>query len=273
MLQGFDFAWGSFTVAGAKANGWSFVCRYLSGGNSKDITATELHNWVTGGIQVVFVWETTGTDMTSYANGVNDALAANAELNRIGAAGSPVFFACDEQFTSDLVGYMRGVNSVLGIARSGIYGGLNTISVAFNNGVVKYGWQTYAWSGGAWDNRALLRQYLNGSSYDHDEAAFWSSPSILTTSSDYGQWPRPSSPTPVPPGPIQEPVLSIGATGSAVVLLQQLLQVHGSPQLVADGVFGPITQYTVRGFQRYRGLTVDGIVGPQTWSALDKRYV
>lgn len=39
---------------------------------------------------------------------------------------------------------------------------------------------------------------------------------------------------------------------------------------IADGIFGPETEERVRGFQRREGLTVDGIVGPQTWRALDQ---
>jgi N-acetylmuramoyl-L-alanine amidase len=36
----------------------------------------------------------------------------------------------------------------------------------------------------------------------------------------------------------------------------------------ADGIFGPITEEAVRRFQAGKGLTVDGIVGRQTWAAL-----
>lgn len=36
----------------------------------------------------------------------------------------------------------------------------------------------------------------------------------------------------------------------------------------ADGDFGPITQEEVRNFQTAEGIVVDGIVGPETWAAL-----
>ncbi|UQA55190.1 TIGR02594 family protein [Polyangium aurulentum] len=39
-------------------------------------------------------------------------------------------------------------------------------------------------------------------------------------------------------------------------------------QLKAEGYFGPITDASVRSFQRKKGLEPDGIVGPKTWAAV-----
>lgn len=44
----------------------------------------------------------------------------------------------------------------------------------------------------------------------------------------------------------------------------------GAPNLVADGVFGPQTDNAVRDYQGHRGLFVDGVIGPNTWAALDR---
>ena len=57
-------------------------------------------------------------------------------------------------------------------------------------------------------------------------------------------------------------ILKTGSRGNDVKSLQQKLN------LLADGIFGPITDEAVREFQRSNGLAVDGIVGPKTWAAL-----
>lgn len=230
MLNGIDFSFGSGLTAGEIKNGGkAFVCRYLSGGGSKDISAAELANYKAAGIPVIFVWETSGVDMTSTANGVADARSAEAELNSIGAAGAPVFFAADEQTESDLTGYLQGAASVIGKDRTGIYGGLGSVSAAFNQGLVTYGWQTYAWSGGQWDNRALLRQVQNNVQFgpaqvDLDQAAYWASSKILGLSDDFGQWPRPVTPPP-PKGPYRHVV----PKGNALTLEQMLAPRNVSP--------------------------------------------
>lgn len=38
--------------------------------------------------------------------------------------------------------------------------------------------------------------------------------------------------------------------------------------LMADGIFGPLTEEAVKEFQKSKGLKADGIVGAQTWAAL-----
>jgi lysozyme len=64
-----------------------------------------------------------------------------------------------------------------------------------------------------------------------------------------------------------QPILREGASGSAVLTLQDELDLAGYAT-TTDGVFGPATLAAVRAFQAANGLVVDGIVGPLTWSAL-----
>ncbi|MEZ5116083.1 MAG: peptidoglycan-binding protein [Candidatus Nanopelagicales bacterium] len=53
-----------------------------------------------------------------------------------------------------------------------------------------------------------------------------------------------------------------------VTLLQSLLTDLGYQPGPVDGVYGSMTKAAVRGYQRYHGLIVDGITGPQTWGSL-----
>jgi peptidoglycan hydrolase-like protein with peptidoglycan-binding domain len=79
-----------------------------------------------------------------------------------------------------------------------------------------------------------------------------------------------SSFTPAPPPTSSSnPVLREGASGASVIKLQQLLQRAGISPGSIDGQFGPGTQSAVIRYQVSRGLSADGIVGPQTWSALE----
>ncbi|TPE68012.1 hypothetical protein AMD02_015740 [Halalkalibacterium halodurans] len=59
-----------------------------------------------------------------------------------------------------------------------------------------------------------------------------------------------------------------GARGNLTRVLQALLYIKGYNPGPFDGIFGGKTESAVRAFQRDNGLTVDGIVGPQTWGAL-----
>lgn len=68
-------------------------------------------------------------------------------------------------------------------------------------------------------------------------------------------------------GGSSEPTLSEGSTGPAVTLLQRDLNITGA-HLKVDGDFGPDTEAAVRHFQSVSGLTVDGVVGPDTWGEL-----
>lgn len=63
--------------------------------------------------------------------------------------------------------------------------------------------------------------------------------------------------------------LQKGDSGPDVAYLQTLLCDVGEP-LAVDGKFGTKTENAVKDFQRQSGLTVDGVVGPKTWDALEK---
>jgi metallophosphoesterase (TIGR03767 family) len=58
-----------------------------------------------------------------------------------------------------------------------------------------------------------------------------------------------------------------GSTGPAVSATQSQLRAHGAA-LTVDGICGPLTASALRSFQTSRGLTADGIVASPTWQAL-----
>ena len=67
--------------------------------------------------------------------------------------------------------------------------------------------------------------------------------------------------------------LQEGNTGQSVRQLQYMLRVVSDyistvPAVAIDGIFGPATQAAVIAYQRYAGLTPDGIVGTNTWQSL-----
>lgn len=57
--------------------------------------------------------------------------------------------------------------------------------------------------------------------------------------------------------------------GEDVTLCQTLLNKHGAT-LETDGIFGTATDEAVKAFQTAQGLTSDGVVGSNTWNALEK---
>jgi hypothetical protein len=117
-------------------------------------------------------WPTPSDFTRGYDGGVADAQTA---LRLHGTAGgpdsAPIFFSVDEDITSDTwkttaIQWFRGINSVLGVERTGIYGGARQCGWAIGDGVVghstapghRWAWQTKAWSGGVREPAAVLFQ-------------------------------------------------------------------------------------------------------------------
>ncbi len=75
------------------------------------------------------------------------------------------------------------------------------------------------------------------------------------------------------------PTVEVAAVSAATALpkegterikkIQQALQAAGYNPGPVDGKMGHMTQKAIRDFQEAQGLSVDGKVGPKTWSKLD----
>lgn len=86
---------------------------------------------------------------------------------------------------------------------------------------------------------------------------------------DTGGTPLPPAPVPGPVVPEARPMVRPGASGAAVVEMQDKLRAHGFDPGVSDGVYGPNTGRALVGFQAARGVVADGVCGPITWALLD----
>ena len=225
---GVDFGWGGPSVATFRAHGWRLAASYLSDDPSKNWHSAEVHELHDAGISTVDVWETSATlALDGYGACRSAAIAANREADALGEHGVPIYLALDFDETTGqapaVESCFRGWDSELGVARSGAYGSYYAIGRLFLARLIRYGWQTYAWSGGLWDRRAQLEQYLNGSSVDYDRA-------IAT---DFGEWPRPvvvkPKPTPRPkpaPKPIPKPAPTKPPHTRRYVVLTGLITRH-----------------------------------------------
>lgn len=159
---GLDWAWGHVSSAALRRSGVTFAGRYISTpGNSKNITLSEAKAHTAAGIDTFLVFETTsGRATAGFAAGQHDARSA---LSQAAAAGAPsgiaIYFAVDfDASWQSVASYFKGVASVLGVRRTGAYGGIRVIEGLFNAGLITFGWQTLAWSGGRWSSRAQVHQ-------------------------------------------------------------------------------------------------------------------
>jgi hypothetical protein len=187
-IPGVDYPWSHPGGAALRAAGFKFACRYLSHDTGKNLSRAEADDLAAHGVWCVVVWESTASRaLSGYSGGAADAHTALAQATACGMpAGRPVYFATDWDVTpsqqATVNAYLDGAASVLGQDRIGVYGGYYTVKRALDGGHAAYGWQTFAWSGGQWDDRAAIRQgyqkKINGVDVDLDTALV----------PDYGQW-------------------------------------------------------------------------------------
>lgn len=261
-IFGVDYAFAPHpSIAALKEANVKFVCRYLSPYASKNLTANEAKSLRDAGIAIVVVWESSAKRAESgKAAGIADAKEAVSMMKSLGMPADQVLYMAVDYDTTvgpNITGYFQGVASVIGLDRTGVYGGYAVVKGCLDADLVNYAWQTYAWSGGKWDPVADIQQYSNdhtlgGGSVDYNRAMV----------ADYGQWTADGqSPSPPPPTPASGLVVDGEMGPKTVEALQKALHVK------ADGQLGPVT---IKALQRHVGASADGVLGQKTIKALQK---
>ncbi len=203
-MNGLDYSMGMPSLSAMKSGSIGFVCRYVgytspSLPQTKILTSTEAQTLSRNGQMLVsnFEWYNYLSDGTfaprtreGFAAGATDARVALAVHNNCGGgSSSPIYFSVDYNSDgTDVLDYFKGAASVLGLKRVGAYGGYRCIKFLFDNGLISYGWQTYAWSGDGqggtlWDSRAQIRQTQNAVQFGGIEVDL-----DVSMVSDFGGW-------------------------------------------------------------------------------------
>lgn len=211
-----DFAERRIAPGEIKAAGYAGVVNYVSesrpGANfeAKPLTREYADSLRAAGLHIVSNFQygkpggTAPSDFTrGFDGGVTDAHEALRLHNAAGgSASAPIFFSVDDNINLDtwntlVLNWFRGIISVLGIQRTGIYGHAQACRWAINDGAIGHSstaghlwaWQTKAWSNGQRESAAVLYQevvnspsepgpLLGGIHIDVDEVL----------AADYGQW-------------------------------------------------------------------------------------
>lgn len=172
-IHGVDYSFARPDPNTLAARGVKLAGRYLwrdkydDGRTNKGINAAELGALTAAGIDVFFIYEEDGKELLGgFAAGVRVATAAETFRIALGVGAVPIYFNVDYDAPATdmpkILDALRGVASVIGLERVGLYAGFGPIKAAFDAGLIRWGFQTYAWSGGKWDPRAQLQQWSNG---------------------------------------------------------------------------------------------------------------
>jgi hypothetical protein len=180
-----DFAAKQIPAQYIRAAGHSGVVNYVSTSRpgtsfgAKPITLPYAQSLTAAGLVIVSNYQygkpggTAPSDYTrGYAGGVADARTAwQLHTAAGGGRSAPIFFSIDEDISRDTwntvaLQWFRGINAVLGVQRTGVYGGIDVCQWAAADGVIgssstrgrRWAWQTRAWSGNQVHPAAVLYQ-------------------------------------------------------------------------------------------------------------------
>ncbi|TLH68448.1 DUF1906 domain-containing protein [Mycolicibacterium cosmeticum] len=182
-----DFAMRQIPARDILAAGHSGVINYVSTSRpgssfgAKPITLPYAQSLTAAGLVIVSNYQygkpggTAPSDFTrGYAGGVADARTAwQLHTAAGGGRSAPIFFSVDDDIDRNTwnnvaLQWFRGINSVIGVQRTGIYAGINPCQWAIADGVIgrsstpgrAWAWQTRSWSRGQIHPAAVLYQRI-----------------------------------------------------------------------------------------------------------------
>lgn len=211
-----DFAMHQIPAEQIRAAGYSGVINYVSlsrPGSSfgaKPITRPYAEQLSAAGLMIVsnYQYGKPGGSAPSdfkrgFAVGVDDARTAwKLHTAAGGGQSAPIFFTIDEDINHDTwntvaLKWFRGINSVLGVQRTGVYGGIDVCQWAAADGVIgasrtpghRWAWQTKAWSGSKIDPAAVLYQSVVSTASNPGPKVGGLEVDVNEVrAADYGQW-------------------------------------------------------------------------------------
>jgi len=288
-----DYAWQHPDPAAIRAAGYTAVLRYLSNDATKDLTAAEAAQLGSVGLGVGVIWETMANrSLGSTVAGQQDGGDVRLRLNELRAPGGlPVLVALgDFQVQPYQLGaikaYYAAYRATLGEYQPGA-GGYGPGWLIDQLAAI---WPDDIWWQNAIDDEGVSgstvvaaasiyqrirpTRALNAAAGSYDEDVYGFGPRPLLS------WWQPGAAAPPSPPPVTDwitgmPVVRQGDTGPVVRTVQGLLLARsyvightGQLGVGLDGQFGPLTDAAVRNLQAAARITIDGIVGPQTWPVL-----
>ena len=162
--QVLDYSDARPSPAAIKSAGYVGVLRYIAPAADahKVIFLPEYQALLKAGLKVVLNWESYATrPREGAAAGTSDAQEALKQAKALGYTGAIYFSADYDAPASDqpaLDAYFHACAQVLGRQRLGAYAGYWPLKRLFDAGLITFGWQTLAWSGGLREGRAHLFQ-------------------------------------------------------------------------------------------------------------------
>jgi hypothetical protein len=185
-VEGVDYSYDRPSPVCLASSGKAFAVRYFSlTGSSKNLTPSEANSVAAAGLWLCTVWQEHG-DFSESPTSAGASAVSQAKACKM-PSGRPIYAAADfdaqpSQYDS-ISNWLKQFGAAIAPYQIGLYGSGALCAEMLKRQAVQWTWQTYAWSGGAWNANANMQQYKNdialcGAQVDLDRGM----------TADYGQW-------------------------------------------------------------------------------------